>query len=83
LRLRLRGTVAAGAHGTVALTWQTKLGRRRYSARGAATIDGGRFSATLRIPKRARKSTRATLTLRYAGDGRVAPETKRLALRTR
>jgi hypothetical protein len=78
--LLVRGLIHPAATGTITLTWTAA---RRHTARAGARVRNGVFSARLRIPRRARKIKRAALAIRYAGDGRFAPETKHVTLRSR
>jgi hypothetical protein len=78
--LVLVGTLAREATGRVSLTWSVS---KRYAARATVRARNGTFTAKLRIPRGARGVTRASLTLKYLGDARFAPQTKRLTLHAR
>ena len=82
-RLRLRGSLDPTAVGRVNLSWQARLHRRRYTARAHAAVHAGTFGATLRIPRRAVVPTRSVVTVRYSGDERFAPQTKRFVIYAR
>jgi hypothetical protein len=81
--LSLNGTVARELHGRLVITWQTKLGRRLYTARANATARDGRFRVRLRIPPKARRAKAATVTIAYAGDAQFPAQSRRFRIRTR
>jgi hypothetical protein len=78
--LTVAGAIDPAATGRLTVMWTA---RPRYSARTTAALRDGRFTARLKIPRKARRSKRATLTIRYPGDAHFLPDTKRLALRSR
>lgn len=75
----ISGTIHREATGRVTIV----LKAGGSSARAAARPRNGAFQVRLLLPRAARRVARSTLTVKYPGDARFAPQIKRLALRLR
>src|SRR4051812_45669226 len=58
--LQIGGLLHPAAPGTITVALSARRGRRRISAHATATARDGAFHTRLRLPKRARRATRAT-----------------------
>jgi hypothetical protein len=67
-RLRVGGTLAAGATSRVTVTWRARLGGRWIARRTRVAAGSGRFAARLRLPREHRSARRVWLRVRYSGD---------------
>jgi Subtilase family len=70
-RLTIRGTISDKATGKVKVAIRIRLAGHTKTITKAVTARRGRFSATLTLPKRIAKFTKATLKVSYAGNRSV------------
>lgn len=79
--LLVSGTLRAGASGRVTVVYSARVKGRLVTARRTARARRGRFGARLPLPGPLRRAPRATLVVRYAGDGGHRAETVRRTIR--
>ena len=69
-RLIVSGTLPGDATGSVRVTYKVRAHRRTIQHRGQARVKRGRFRVAVRLSRTARRISRGTLLVRYAGDAR-------------
>jgi hypothetical protein len=75
--VRVRGKIESSAARPIEIRGSVKRRGKRRSLSASARPLNGRFAASLRM----RKPASGTITLRYAGDARLSPQTIRVKLR--
>jgi hypothetical protein len=79
-RLRVVGTIARDATGTVRISYTARVGRRTVRLRRRVAVRRGRFRATIALPTAVRTRS-GRLVVRYGGDRTYAPRTLRRVVR--
>jgi hypothetical protein len=82
-RLRVSGTLPITASGRLTVTFAGRVRGRTVKVSQRVGVSRGRWSASLAIRGALRKVTAGTLTVRYAGDGAVAPGTTARVIKRR
>jgi hypothetical protein len=82
-RLRVSGTLPITASGRLTVTFAGRVRGRTVKVSQRVGVSRGRWSASLPIKGALRTVTAGTLTVRYAGDGAVAPGTTARVIKRR
>ena len=82
-RLRVSGTLPLTASSRLTVTFAARVRGRTVKVSQRVGVSRGRWSASLPIKGALRKVTAGTLTVRYAGDGAVAPGTTARVIKRR